>query len=124
VANPGVPVTRSPGLDVRGQLVRLAEEATTAPRLGASALVVRHGSRLARPEEATGVAKRVGPDRPSPRSSSSSSPGVSGEQVGSFALEAAVFTGGGRLDQKEEVLEVESGVIQLLITTAPEDEPD
>ena len=50
--------------------------------------------------------------------------GASGEQVGSFALEAAAFTGGGWLDRKEEVLEVESGVIQLLITTAPEDEPD
>lgn len=48
--------------------------------------------------------------------------GTSGEQVGSFALDASVFIGGGWLDQKEEVLEVESGVIQLLITTAPEDE--
>ncbi|HEX4307066.1 MAG TPA: hypothetical protein VHZ54_13600 [Solirubrobacterales bacterium] len=49
--------------------------------------------------------------------------GVSGEQVGSFALDASAFVGGGWLDKKEEVLEVESGVIQLLITTAPEDEP-
>lgn len=50
--------------------------------------------------------------------------GEAGEQVGSFALEAAAFTGGGWLDQAEEVLEVESGVMQLLITTAPEDDPD
>jgi hypothetical protein len=49
--------------------------------------------------------------------------GASGEQVGSFALDTSAFIGGGWLDHKEEVLEVESGVIQLLITTAPEDEP-
>lgn len=47
----------------------------------------------------------------------------SGEQVGSLALDAAAFKGGGWLDQAEEVLEVESGVIQLLIATAPEDGP-
>jgi hypothetical protein len=41
-----------------------------------------------------------------------------GLQVGSFALHAEAFGGGGWLDEKEEVLEVESGVVQLLITTA------
>jgi hypothetical protein len=41
-----------------------------------------------------------------------------GRQVGSFALDAEAFGGGGWLDQGEEVLEVESGVVQLLITTA------
>jgi hypothetical protein len=42
-----------------------------------------------------------------------------GVQVGSFALDAEAFGGGGWLDEKEEVLEVESGVVQLLIATAP-----
>jgi hypothetical protein len=47
-----------------------------------------------------------------------------GRQVGSFALDAEAFGGGGWLDQGEEVLEVESGVVQLLITTAlGDDEP-
>jgi hypothetical protein len=41
-----------------------------------------------------------------------------GLQVGSFALDAEAFGGGGWLGDKEEVLEVESGVIQLLIATA------
>jgi hypothetical protein len=42
--------------------------------------------------------------------------GADGLQSGSFGLEAEVFRGGGWLDQGEEVLEVESGVLQLLIT--------
>jgi hypothetical protein len=45
-----------------------------------------------------------------------------GLQVGSFALDAEAFGGGGWLDGNEEVLEVESGVVQLLITTAVGDE--
>jgi hypothetical protein len=48
-----------------------------------------------------------------------------GRQVGSFALDADAFRGGGWLDDREEVLEVESGVVELLIATAPEDDdPD
>ena len=34
-----------------------------------------------------------------------------GRQVGSFALDAEAFAGGGWLDEGEEVLEVESGVV-------------
>jgi hypothetical protein len=45
-----------------------------------------------------------------------------GRQVGSFALDAEAFGGGGWLDGNEEVLEVESGVVQLLIATAVGDE--
>ena len=45
-----------------------------------------------------------------------------GRQVGSFALDAEAFVGGGWLDEGEEVLEVESGVVQLLIATAPGDD--
>ena len=41
----------------------------------------------------------------------------SGLQVGSFALYAEAFGGGGWLDGKEEVLEVESGVLQLLLVS-------
>jgi hypothetical protein len=41
-----------------------------------------------------------------------------GRQVGSFALDAEAFGGGDWLDDREEVLEVESGVVQLLIATA------
>jgi hypothetical protein len=41
-----------------------------------------------------------------------------GLQVGSFALDAEAFGGGGWLDGGDEVLEVESGVVQLLIATA------
>jgi hypothetical protein len=48
--------------------------------------------------------------------------GAEGLRSGSFALEVEVFRGGGWLDAREEVLEVESGVVQLLITEAPEDE--
>lgn len=47
-----------------------------------------------------------------------------GAQVGSFALDAEAFGGGGWLGEGEEVLEVESGVVQLLITTAIGDEED
>jgi hypothetical protein len=47
-----------------------------------------------------------------------------GRQVGSFALDAEAFVGGGWLDQREEVLEVESGVVQLLIATAIGEEPE
>jgi hypothetical protein len=49
---------------------------------------------------------------------------VDGEerQVGSFALDAEAFGGGGWLDDGEEVLEVASGVVQLLIATAVGDE--
>jgi hypothetical protein len=43
---------------------------------------------------------------------------IGGRQVGSFALDAEAFGGGGWLDDREEVLEVESGVVQLLIATA------
>lgn len=43
-------------------------------------------------------------------------------QIGSFALDAEAFVGGGWLDEREEVLEIASGVIQLLIATAPEDD--
>jgi hypothetical protein len=45
-----------------------------------------------------------------------------GRQVGSFALDAAAFGGGSWLDENEEVLEVESGVVQLLIASAIGDE--
>jgi hypothetical protein len=45
-----------------------------------------------------------------------------GLQVGSFALDSEAFGGGGWLDENEEVLEIESGVVQMLITTAPEDD--
>jgi hypothetical protein len=45
-----------------------------------------------------------------------------GRQVGSFALDAEAFGGGGWLDGGEEVLEVESGVVQLLIATAVGDD--
>jgi hypothetical protein len=45
-----------------------------------------------------------------------------GRQVGSFALDTEVFRGGGWLDGNEEVLDVESGVVQLLIATAVGDE--
>jgi hypothetical protein len=45
-----------------------------------------------------------------------------GRQVGSFALDAGAFGGGGWLDDREEVLEVESGVVQLLIATALDDD--
>jgi hypothetical protein len=47
-----------------------------------------------------------------------------GRQVGSFALDAGAFGGGGWLDEGEEVLEVESGVVQLLITTALGDDEE
>jgi hypothetical protein len=48
-----------------------------------------------------------------------------GRQIGSFAIDAGVFGGGGWLDDREEVLEVESGVVQILIATAIGDEdPD
>jgi hypothetical protein len=48
-----------------------------------------------------------------------------GRQVGSFALDAGAFRGGGWLGDREEVLEVESGVVELLLATAPEvDDPD
>jgi hypothetical protein len=48
-----------------------------------------------------------------------------GLQVGSFALDAEAFLGGGWLDGGEEVLEVESGVVQLLIAKArDEDAPE
>jgi hypothetical protein len=47
-----------------------------------------------------------------------------GRQVGSFALDAEAFGGGGWLDEGEEVLEVESGVVQLLITTALGDDEE
>jgi hypothetical protein len=45
-----------------------------------------------------------------------------GRQVGSFALDAEAFSGGGWLDGGEEVLEVESGVPKLLIATAVGDD--
>jgi hypothetical protein len=45
-----------------------------------------------------------------------------GMQVGSFALDAEAFGGGGWLDEKEEMLEVESGVVQLLIASAVRDD--
>jgi hypothetical protein len=47
-----------------------------------------------------------------------------GLQVGSFALDAEAFGGGGWLDEVEEVLAVESGVVQLLITSAVGDDED
>jgi hypothetical protein len=43
-------------------------------------------------------------------------------QVGSLVLEAEAFGGGGWLDTDEEVLEVESGNVQMLIALAVEDE--
>jgi hypothetical protein len=46
-----------------------------------------------------------------------------GIQIGSFALYAEAFRGGGWLDEKEEVLEIESGVVQLLIALAADDAP-
>jgi hypothetical protein len=48
--------------------------------------------------------------------------GEGGRQVGSFGLDTHAFRGGGWLDEAEEVLEVESGVVQLLITQALGDE--
>lgn len=48
--------------------------------------------------------------------------GTDGLQVGSFALEAEVFRGGGWLEEREEVLEVESGVVQLLIAQVADDQ--
>jgi hypothetical protein len=45
-----------------------------------------------------------------------------GRQIGSFGLDAEAFGGGGWLDGNEEVLELESGVVQLLIATAIGDE--
>jgi hypothetical protein len=45
-----------------------------------------------------------------------------GRQVGSFALDAEAFGGGGWLDQNEEVLEIETGVVQLLVTAAVGDD--
>lgn len=48
-----------------------------------------------------------------------------GGQVGSFVLYADAFLGGGWLDGKKEVLEVESGVLQLLLVSTDRDEvPD
>jgi hypothetical protein len=47
-----------------------------------------------------------------------------GRQVGSFALDAEVFGGGGWLDRNQEVLEVASGVVQSLIATAIGNEGD
>ena len=47
---------------------------------------------------------------------------AAGRQVGSFALDAEAFKGGGWLDGREEVLEIESGVVQLLIVRADEEE--
>lgn len=44
-----------------------------------------------------------------------------GFQVGSFALYAEAFGGGGWLDEKEEVLEVESGTVRLMIVSAAGD---
>lgn len=42
--------------------------------------------------------------------------GDDGLQIGSFGLDSEAFRGGGWLDQEEEVLEIEIGVLQLLIT--------
>jgi hypothetical protein len=44
-----------------------------------------------------------------------------GRQIGSFVLDAEAFSGGGRLDGKEEVLEIESGVVELLVARAAGD---
>jgi hypothetical protein len=45
-----------------------------------------------------------------------------GFQVGSFTLYAESYGGGGWLDGKEEVLEVESGVVRLMIVSAEDDD--
>jgi hypothetical protein len=45
-----------------------------------------------------------------------------GLQIGSFALDAEAFGGGGWLDGREEVLEVESGVVQIVIASAAGDD--
>jgi hypothetical protein len=44
-----------------------------------------------------------------------------GRQVGSFAVDAAAFGGGGWLDEGGEVLEIESGVVQLLLVPVDDD---
>jgi hypothetical protein len=49
---------------------------------------------------------------------------ATGLQVGSFALYADAFSGGGWLDGKEDVLEIESGVTQLLFAIATDDGDD
>jgi hypothetical protein len=41
--------------------------------------------------------------------------GGNGTQIGSFFLHSGAFAGAGWYDDEEEVLEVRSGVIQLLI---------
>jgi hypothetical protein len=53
----------------------------------------------------------------------SSSPGPRASRSAPSPSRPPRLAGQGWLDQKEEVLGVESGVVQLLITTAPEDEP-
>jgi hypothetical protein len=47
-----------------------------------------------------------------------------GIQIGSFVLYAEAFGGGGWLDGKEEVLEAETGAVQLLIVLATDDDDD
>jgi hypothetical protein len=46
-----------------------------------------------------------------------------GSQVGSFAVDAEAFGGGGWLDERREVLEIESGVVQLLVVAVDDEAP-
>lgn len=46
-----------------------------------------------------------------------------GRQVGSFCLYEASLAGGGWFDDEEEVLEIRSGVIQLLIAAVLNEDP-
>lgn len=49
---------------------------------------------------------------------------ATGRQNGSFALDAEAFRGGGWLDEDEQVLELASGVVQLLITEVEDDKDE
>jgi hypothetical protein len=95
--------------------------------LGTEIEISAHGAEGRAPVSAVSVRGRLrtgdvlsGPDKPEVFLFVLVDPG--GRQVGSFALDAEVFRGGGWLDGNEEVLEVESGVVQLLIATAVGDE--
>lgn len=46
---------------------------------------------------------------------------MGGRQVGSFAVDAEAFGDGGWLDERREVLEIESGVVQLLLVPVDDD---
>jgi hypothetical protein len=56
------------------------------------------------------------------RSNPGSSGYYRGSQVGSFAVDAEAFAGGGWLDERREVLEIESGVVQLPVVAVDDDD--